>query len=106
MRLNQAKNIVIHIFFSDSVPFALLSSGFMVSIGSADIKECAISLDWQIYLDAGNKDEGGFYNGCLELYKILVSRNIAVQNHIFEGHHNIEYIKENLEKYLIFYAAV
>lgn len=69
-------------------------------------KECAISLDWQIYLDAGNKDEGGFYNGCLELYKILVSRNIAVQNHIFEGHHNIEYIKENLEKYLIFYAAV
>ena len=34
MRLDQAKNIVIHIFFSDSVPFALLSSGFMVSIGS------------------------------------------------------------------------
>lgn len=69
-------------------------------------KKCAISLDWQIYLDAGNKDEGGFYNGCLDLYKILVSRNIAVQNHIFEGHHNIEYIKENLEKYLIFYAAI
>ena len=25
MRLDQAKNIVIHIFFSDSVPFTLLS---------------------------------------------------------------------------------
>lgn len=68
-------------------------------------KECVISPDCQIYLDAGNKDEGEFYNGCLELHNILIDRNITVQNHIFEGHHNIEYIKSNLEKYLTFYAA-
>lgn len=68
-------------------------------------KECIVSSDWQIYLDAGNKDEGEFYKGCLALYNILISRNVAVQNHVFEGHHNVEYIKDNLEKYLVFYAA-
>ena len=47
MRVDQAKNIVIHIFSSDSVSLALLSSGFMVGIGSADIKECAISFSGQ-----------------------------------------------------------
>ncbi len=67
-------------------------------------KESVIPFDLQIYLDAG-KDEGEFYNGCLELFKILRNKDINVQNHIFEGHHNIEYIKSNLKNYLIFYAA-
>lgn len=65
----------------------------------------AINSDLHVYLDAGNNDEGGFYNGCLELYNILKERGINVQNHIFEGHHNIAYVKSNFEKYLIFYAA-
>lgn len=60
--------------------------------------------DMQLYLDAGNKDEGEFYNGCLELYKILKCRKANVQNHLFEGHHNMAYIKSNLEKYLVFYT--
>lgn len=68
-------------------------------------KKCVIPSDLQIYLDAGNKDEGEFYNGCLELYQILKNREVKVQNHVFEGHHNITYIKSNLEKYLIFYTA-
>lgn len=68
-------------------------------------KESIIPSDLQIYLDAGNKDEGEFYNGCLELFKILKDKNINVQNYIFEGHHNIAYIKSNLKKYLIFYTA-
>lgn len=67
-------------------------------------KECAIPSDMQLYLDAGNKDEGEFYNGCLELYKILKCRKANVQNHLFEGHHNMAYIKSNLEKYLAFYT--
>ena len=72
MHLNQAKNIVIHIFFSDSVPFALLSSGFMVSIGSADMKECAISFSGQRHAVA---TASAPYLSCIE---IMVSNSPIV----------------------------
>ena len=55
-------------------------------------------LDFKVYLDAGDKDEGEFYNGCSILDKILKSRGIESQNYVFEGHHNVEYIKSNMEK--------
>ncbi len=61
--------------------------------------------DFRIYLDAGNKDEGKFYQGCAILHKILEEKGISSENHVFEGHHNIEYIKSNIEKYLIFYGS-
>jgi len=64
-----------------------------------------ISSDIDIYLDAGDKDEGGFYEGCSILYKILQEKNITSQNHVFPGHHSAEYIKSNIEKYLKFYAG-
>lgn len=60
--------------------------------------------DFKVYLDAGDKDEGGFYQGCSILDKILKERGIESQNHIFEGHHNLEYIKSNIEKYMRFYG--
>lgn len=60
--------------------------------------------DFKVYLDAGDKDEGGFYDGCSILNKILIEKGIDSQNHIFEGHHDVEYIKSNLEKYMIFYG--
>jgi len=60
--------------------------------------------DFKVYLDAGNNDEGGFYKSCLILDKILKLRDIDSQNHVYEGHHNIEYIKSNMEKYMMFYG--
>jgi len=63
-----------------------------------------ISPDIQVYLDAGDKDEGRFYEGCFVLNKILQEKGIFVQNHTFPGNHNIEYIKTNIEKYLKFYG--
>ncbi|WP_195984900.1 alpha/beta hydrolase-fold protein [Clostridium sp. D33t1_170424_F3] len=58
-----------------------------------------------VYLDAGDQDEGGFYEGCAILQDILRAKGITVQNHIFSGHHNVAYIKANLEKYLKFYSS-
>ena len=61
-------------------------------------------LDLEVYLDAGDKDEGEFYKGCLELYKLLGEKGITSQNHVFKGQHNIQYIQSNIEKYLKFYG--
>lgn len=60
--------------------------------------------DLKVYLDAGSQDEGEFYKGCSILDKILKSRGVESQNHICEGHHNVEYIKSNMEKYMMFYG--
>lgn len=56
-----------------------------------------------VYLDAGNHDEGGFYEGCSILNDILLEKKVNSQNYVFEGNHNAEYIKNNLKKYLLFY---
>lgn len=60
--------------------------------------------DFKVYLDAGDKDEGGFYAGCSILNNILKEKGIESQNHVFEGQHNVEYIKSNIEKYMLFYG--
>lgn len=67
-------------------------------------KEKNITKDLKVYLDAGNQDEGEFYKGCRILEQILREKNIWVENHIFSGHHNLEYIQSNLEGYLKFYG--
>lgn len=64
-----------------------------------------ISSDMDVYLDAGDKDEGRFYKGCLILHKILKGKGINSQNHVFFGNHSAEYIKSNIEKYLKFYGC-
>ncbi len=60
--------------------------------------------DLKVYLDAGDQDEGGFYEGCALLHKTLDSKGIKTENHIFQGHHDAEYIKSNIERYLLFYG--
>ena len=60
--------------------------------------------DIEIYLDAGNYDEGQFYVACEILYTILKNKNVNVLNNIFSGHHDINYIQSNLKKYLEFYS--
>ncbi len=67
-------------------------------------KNQAIASDLKVYLDAGNQDEGGFYEGCSVLQKILEQKGINSLNHVFPGHHNVEYIKSNMRKYLMFYG--
>ncbi len=64
-----------------------------------------ISSDLDIYLDAGDKDEGKFYEGCLILHETLKGKGINSQNHLFSGHHSAEYIQSNIEKYLKFYGG-
>lgn len=64
-----------------------------------------ISSDLDVYLDAGDKDEGRFYEGCSMLHEILKEKGINSQNNIFPGNHSAEYIQSNIEKYLKFYAG-
>ena len=61
--------------------------------------------DIDVYLDAGDKDEGGFYEGCSILHQILKEKGINSQNYIFSGNHSAEYIQSNIEKYLKFYGC-
>lgn len=60
--------------------------------------------DINVYLDAGDRDEGRFYEGSLILHRILKEKGVRSQNHIFPGNHSAEYIKSNIEKYLKFYG--
>lgn len=64
-----------------------------------------ISTDLQVYLDAGDRDEGEFYEGCSNLHKILIEKGIYSQSTVFPGNHSVEYIKSNIEKYLKFYGC-
>ncbi|MBP1614761.1 MAG: putative esterase [Bacteroidetes bacterium] len=64
-----------------------------------------ISSDIDVYLDAGDKDEGRFYEGCSALHQILKEKGVSSQNYIFPGHHSVEYIESNIEKYLMFYGS-
>lgn len=66
-----------------------------------DFNEYHKTQSW--YLDAGDKDEGGFDKSIKILNRILVSQGIKTECHISNGHHNLEYLSENLEKYLMFY---
>ncbi len=64
----------------------------------ADIK------DLQVFLDDGKDDEGQFYHACEKLFQLLRQNGADVQNHLFEGHHDGDYIKSNMETYLRFYG--
>lgn len=61
--------------------------------------------DLEVFLDDGKDDEGQYYRACEKLFLILKQKGIDVQNHLFEGHHNGEYILSNLKTYLRFYGG-
>ena len=56
-----------------------------------------------VFLDDGKDDEGQFYRACEKLFWILQRNGADVQYHLFEGHHNEEYVLSNLDSYLRFY---
>lgn len=62
-----------------------------------------LSKELSVYLDAGDQDEGHFYEGCKILQNILEEKGVTSQNHLFQGHHDATYISSHLEKYLEFY---
>ena len=55
-------------------------------------------------IDDRMEDEGKFYQGCARLSPILENKYARVQNHLNKGHHDMMYIKANLEYYLKFYS--
>lgn len=60
-------------------------------------------IDIDVYLDCGDHDEGRFYRGCSILHTILQEKGVNSQYYLNQGHHSIDYIKANLENYLLFY---
>ena len=58
----------------------------------------------KVYLDDGKEDEGKFYVACKKLYEILKKKHVQVENHLFQGCHNGEYVVANMERYLEFYS--
>lgn len=65
---------------------------------SADLKGL------KIYIDCGSEDDYGFNVGTESLHKILVSRSIPHEFHIYPGGHNWPYFAEHLPAVLQFQA--
>jgi len=58
----------------------------------------------KIYVDCGSEDDYGFYIGANSLHKILVSRAVPHEFHIYPGGHNWPYFVEHLPAVLQFQA--
>ena len=80
--------------------------GMWLENDPVSIAEMVEFSDISVYLDDGKDDEGKFYISCEKLYYILKSKGVKVENHVFEGHHNGEYLLSNMENYLGFYGSV
>jgi enterochelin esterase-like enzyme len=59
----------------------------------------------EIYLDCGRNDRYELYKGCDKLNDILRKRKAKVVNHLNEGGHTTQYLKDNAAKYLMFYGG-
>ena len=68
------------------------------------IAENGIFEDTKVFLDDGKNDEGQFFRTCDKLYSILKAKGVDVQNHLFTGSHNGEYVLRNMKTYLCFYG--
>jgi S-formylglutathione hydrolase FrmB len=56
----------------------------------------------KIYFDCGSQDSYGFDAGTQALDKLLTSRKIAHESHIYPGGHSWQYVAEHLDKSLQF----
>ena len=59
----------------------------------------------KIYFDCGSEDDYGFYNGAQALDKVLVSRRIPHEFHLYPGGHNWTYFMEHLPASLQFHSC-
>jgi S-formylglutathione hydrolase FrmB len=60
----------------------------------------------QIYFDCGSEDDFGFDAGAIALYKMLGSRRIPHEFHLYPGGHNWVYVAEHLPALLQFHFRV
>jgi S-formylglutathione hydrolase FrmB len=58
----------------------------------------------KIYFDCGSEDGFGFYNGAQALDKVLASRRIPHEFHLYPGGHNWTYFMEHLPASLQFHS--
>jgi putative tributyrin esterase len=58
----------------------------------------------QIYFDCGSEDDFGFESGAADLDKILASRHIPHEFHLYPGGHNWVYFAEHLPALLKFHS--
>jgi S-formylglutathione hydrolase FrmB len=56
----------------------------------------------KIYFDCGDQDDYGFESGAATLDKVLASRRIAHEFHIYPGRHDASYFGEHLPASLLF----
>ncbi len=56
----------------------------------------------KIYFDCGNEDDYGFEAGATALHKVLTSRHIPNEFHIYSGRHDASYFAEHLPASLTF----
>ena len=66
-----------------------------------DFNEYHNTQSW--YLDAGDKDEGGFDKSVNLISNLFRDFGISIESHIHSGHHNLRYIQNNMAEYLTFY---
>jgi S-formylglutathione hydrolase FrmB len=60
----------------------------------------------KIYFDCGDHDDFGFETGAEALDKILASRHIPHEAHIYPGHHDWQYFAEHLPESLQFHSRL
>jgi S-formylglutathione hydrolase FrmB len=58
--------------------------------------------DLKIYFDCGDQDDYGFDSGAIALDKLLTSRRIAHEFHLYAGRHDPGYFGEHLPASLVF----
>ena len=58
----------------------------------------------QIYFDCGDQDDFGFESGATALDKVLTSRRIPHEFHIYPGRHDAAYFAEHLPASLAFHS--
>jgi S-formylglutathione hydrolase FrmB len=59
-----------------------------------------------IYFDCGSQDDFGFESGAADLDKILVSRHVPHEFHLYPGGHNWVYFAEHLPALLKFHSSI
>ncbi|HET7107554.1 MAG TPA: alpha/beta hydrolase family protein [Candidatus Acidoferrum sp.] len=60
----------------------------------------------KIYFDCGDNDDYGFYSGATALDKILTSRRILHEFHLYPGRHDAAYFAEHLPASLQFHSRL
>jgi S-formylglutathione hydrolase FrmB len=60
----------------------------------------------KIYFDCGDEDDFGFDSGATALDKVLTSRHVPHEFHIYPGHHDATYFAAHLPASLVFHSRL